>query len=146
MRITILSSKTLMASMVWISVLLLPACNHKNNHSVSVPASVSQDNDALFKKYNLANIKMPAGFSINVYAEINGARSLCVSPSGTVFVGTREGGKVYAIKDGNLYIGTISTIYRLDNIESRLDNPPAPIVVYDKYPTDEHHGPKFIAF
>ena len=173
MRITILSSKTLMASMVWISVLLLPACNHKNNHSVSVPASVSQDNDALFKKYNLANIKMPAGFSINVYAEINGARSLCVSPSGTVFVGTRDGGKVYAIKDenhdgkadsvyvvarglnvpngvafkdGNLYIGTISTIYRLDNIESRLDNPPAPVVVYDKYPTDEHHGPKFIAF
>jgi glucose/arabinose dehydrogenase len=173
MRITILSFKSFMTSLIWIGVLVLPACNHKNNHPASVPASVSQDNDSLFKKYNLANIKMPKGFSISVYAEIKGARSLCVSPSGTVFVGTREGGKVYAIrdenhdgkadsvyvvasglnvpngvafKDGNLYIGTISTIYRLDNIEGRLDNPPAPVVVSDKYPTDEHHGPKFIAF
>ena len=51
-----------------------------------------------------------------------------------------------AFKDGNLYIGTISTIYRLDSIESKLDNPPAPVVVYDKYPTDTHHGKKFIAF
>ncbi|MGH2647137.1 MAG: PQQ-dependent sugar dehydrogenase, partial [Ginsengibacter sp.] len=94
------------------------------------------------------------------------------SPSGTVFVGTREN-KVYAItdanhdgkadkvymiasglntpngvafKDGSLFIGTIPTIYRLDNIESKLDNPPAPVVVYDKYPTDEHHGARFIAF
>jgi len=173
MRITILSSKILVVSISLISVLLLPSCNHKNNQAVSVSGAVSQDNDSLFKKYNLGNIKIPEGFSINVYAEINSARSLCVSPAGTVFVGTSEGGKVYAIKDenhdgkadsvyvvasglnvpngvafkdGNLFIGTISTIYRLDNIESRLDNPPAPVIVYDKYPKDEHHGPKFIAF
>ncbi|MEO8568138.1 MAG: sorbosone dehydrogenase family protein [Ginsengibacter sp.] len=135
--------------------------------------STSRQTDDLFKKYNLDKIILPVGFSINVYAKAEGARSLCVSPDGTLFVGTQGAGKVYAIrdenhdgkadkvytvaknlntpngvafKDGNLYIATISTIYRLDNIESKLENPPAPIIVYDKYPTDTHHGWKFIAF
>ena len=76
---------------------------------------------------------------------------MCVSPNGTVFVGSEGSNKVLAItdenhdgkadkvyvvasglstpngvafKDGSLFIGTISTIYRLDNIESRLNNPP----------------------
>ncbi len=35
---------------------------------------------------------------------------------------------------------------RYDNIESRLRNPPKPVVVNDTFPTDEHHGWKFIAF
>jgi len=51
-----------------------------------------------------------------------------------------------AFKDGSLYIATISTILRLDSIEARLANPPQPVTVYDKYPTDGHHGWKFIAF
>lgn len=135
--------------------------------------STFQQTDDLFKKYNLDKIILPAGFSINVYAKAEGARSLCVSPDGTLFVGTQGTGKVYAIrdenhdgkadkvytiakdlntpngvafKDGSLYVATISTIYRLDSIESRLENPPAPVMVYDKYPTDTHHGWKFIAF
>ena len=150
---------------------LVTGCNN-NDSSKKEAVSVSQNDDQLFKKYNLNRISLPSGFKISVYAEAGDARSLCVSPNGTVFVGSREN-KVYAItdpnhdgkadkvytissglntpngvafKDGNLYIGTISTIYRIDNIESHLDNPPKPVVVYDKYPTDEHHGPKFIAF
>jgi len=34
----------------------------------------------------------------------------------------------------------------MDSIESRLANPPKPVVIYDKYPSDEHHGLRFIAF
>ncbi len=141
--------------------------------SAAKDSTVQNKNDDLFKKYHLDKIILPAGFSIDVYAKAEGARSLCLSPRGTLFVGTQGTGKVYAIrdenndgkadkvytvakglntpngvafKDGSLYIATISTIYRLDNIESKLDNPPAPVVVYDKYPTDTHHGWKFIAF
>src|SRR5204862_2750035 len=51
-----------------------------------------------------------------------------------------------AFHNGSLYIAEISTIIRLDNIESRLNNPPEPVMVYDQYPTDGHHGWKFIAF
>ena len=155
--------------------------NHETANTVSETpkadsnsiAGDSSSNDALFKKYNLDKIKLPAGFKINVYAsKVDKARSMCVSPNGTVFVGTK-GDKVYAItdkthdgkstkvyeiasglklpngvafKDGNLYIGASSTIYRLDNIESNLDNPPKPVVIYNKYPSDEHHGLRFIAF
>ena len=109
--------------------------------------AIPQNNDSAFKKYNLDKIKLPPGFKISVYAEVEKARSMCVSPAGTLFVGTRGGDKVVAItdenhdgkadkayvvasglntpngvafKDGSLYIGTISTIYRMDNIESKL--------------------------
>jgi glucose/arabinose dehydrogenase len=135
--------------------------------------TVDSDSSSLNKKYDLAKIKLPPGFKISVYAEVPNARSLTHSPSGIVYVGNRSGDKVFAVvdenkdgkadkvytvasglnspngvafKDGSLYIATISSIYRLDSIESRLSNPPAPVLVYDKYPKDKHHGWKFIAF
>jgi glucose/arabinose dehydrogenase len=55
-------------------------------------------------------------------------------------------------KDGSLYVGEISRILRYDNIESQLDAIaaggalPKPVVVTDKYPTDDHHGWKYIRF
>ncbi len=51
-----------------------------------------------------------------------------------------------AFKDGTLYIATVSVIYKIENIESDLSNPPKPVVVFDKYPIEGHHGWKFIAF
>lgn len=132
----------------------------------------TEQTDANYKKYNLDKIKLPEGFSISVYAEVPNARSMTLSPSGTLFVGTRDE-NVYAVpdkehdgkadtvfqiakgltqpngvayKDGSLYIVAISTIYRIDHIEDQLENPGKPVVVYDKYPTDKHHGWKFIAF
>ena len=51
-----------------------------------------------------------------------------------------------AFKDGDLYIATISTILKLPNIEANLANAPAPVMMYDKLPTEKHHGWKFIAF
>ncbi|WP_394850585.1 PQQ-dependent sugar dehydrogenase [Pendulispora brunnea] len=122
---------------------------------------------------DLRNIKVPAGFSIAFYArDVAGARSLALSPSGTVFVGTR-GKRVYALvdrdkdgradethviakdldtpngvafKDGALYVAEVHRVLRYDGIEGRLANPPAPVVVTDKLPKDEHHGWKWIAF
>lgn len=133
----------------------------------------NSDTSALYKKYNLDKIKLPAGFSISVYAEVPNARSITLSPSGVLYVGNRSEDNVYAVvdenkdgkadkvytiakglntpngvafKNGHLYIATISEILKLENIESRLSNPPAPVKVYDKFPKDKHHGWKFIAF
>ena len=174
MRFSFLSLKRLVViSIVLITILSMTACNNnKTGNTKTGATTVSQNSDSLFKEYNLDKIKLPNGFKIEVYAEIDNARSLCISPNGTVFVGTKKD-KVYAItdenhdgkadkvyvvasglnvpngvafKDGSLYIGTISVIYRIDSIESKLDNPPTPVVVYDKYPTATHHGNKFIAF
>jgi len=101
------------------------------------------------------------------------ARSLTRGEKGTIFVGSREAGKVYALtdsnndgkaekinviasdlvmpngvafKNGSLYVAEISRILRYDDIEDRLENPPKPVTVFQGYPKDEHHGWKFIAF
>lgn len=125
-------------------------------------------------KLPIDRIKLPAGFSVDVYAEdLRNARSLCYAPSGTLFVGTRDAGNVYALRDtngdfradvryllakglnmpngvayrnGSLFVAEISRILRFDRIEERLNNPPPPVVVFDGYPTEEHHGWKYIAF
>jgi glucose/arabinose dehydrogenase len=121
-------------------------------------------------KLPIAKLKVPAGFNIEVYAAgMANARSLAVGDKGTVFVGSRLVDKVYAIvnKDGKrevkvlasglyrpngvafhngtLYIAELSKISKIDNVESVLDNPPKPTVIYDNLPKDEAHGWKFIA-
>jgi len=122
----------------------------------------------------LDRIMLPDGFKISLFAEdVTNARSMDISPSGTVFVGTRRDGRVYALKDkdgdgksdemytlledgnmpngvafrdGDLYIAEVNRILKFENIESKLDNPGEPSVVYDEYPTESHHGWKYIAF
>lgn len=106
------------------------------------------------------------GYKIEIYQDdVPGARSLTLSPGGTIFVGTRQN-KVFAIRDhktytiakglnspngvafrdGDLYVGEINRILKFENIENYLENPPKPLVIYDKLPTESHHGWKFIKF
>jgi glucose/arabinose dehydrogenase len=122
----------------------------------------------------LDKLTLPKGFHIAVYSdEVPNAREIALGAKGTVFVGSNNAGKVYALtdtkgdghadkvrviasglqlpvgvafKDGDLYISAVSKILVLRDIEQHLDDPPAPAVVYDKFPTDTHHGWKFIAF
>lgn len=122
----------------------------------------------------LDRMKLPPGFEISVYAaNVPNARSLALSPKGILFVGTRTAGNVYAVIDrdqdhradevitiarglnmpngvavrnGSLYVAEVNRILRYDDIENRLANPPAPVVVIDTLPRDRHHGWKFIAF
>jgi len=118
-------------------------------------------------------IKLPKGFSISVYAEVDNARSMAISPSGTIFVGNRNEDKVYAIKDtdgdnkadkkwviatglnmpngvafkdGDLYVAEVSRIHKFSNIESKLNAPGKSQIIYDKFPKETHHGWKYIAF
>ncbi len=126
------------------------------------------------QKLPLESIKLPPGFSISIYAEnVSGARSMSLSPGGILFVGTRDVGSVYAIldrnkdnkadeivmiarglnmpngvafRDGALYVAEVNRVWRYDSIEARLNNPPKPILVNDGFPSDTHHGWKFIRF
>ena len=50
------------------------------------------------EKLPLDKIQLPPGFEISLYAEVPGARSMTLSPSGTLFFGTQKAGKVYAIQ------------------------------------------------
>ncbi|MFB0507074.1 MAG: sorbosone dehydrogenase family protein [Thermodesulfobacteriota bacterium] len=119
-------------------------------------------------------IKLPPGFKLSLFARnVPNARSMALSPNGTLFVGTREKGRVYALLDynddnqadelitiarglnmpngvafwnGSLFVAEVSRVLRFDEIETHLHDPPAPVVVYDGFPRDKHHGWKFIRF
>jgi hypothetical protein len=122
----------------------------------------------------LDRIRLPQGFTIELLARVPGAREMTFGAKGTLFAGSSEG-NVYAItiddananppkarvrriasglrepvgvafRDGALYVSAVSRILRFDDIEASLERPPAPVVVSDAFPTDGHHGWKFIAF
>jgi len=122
----------------------------------------------------LDTIKLPAGFKISVYAEgVENARQMVLGNKGTVFAGSRRAGKLWAVsdedkdqradqvrliddglkmpsglefRDGALYVGVVDRILRYEEIESKLDQPPTPIVVSDAFPDKKHHGWKYLRF
>ncbi len=52
----------------------------------------------------ISKLKIADGFKISVYAQVPNARSMTLASDGTVFVGTRTAGEVYAVlpdKDGD---------------------------------------------
>ena len=97
---------------------------------------------------SLENIQLPPGFSIEVYADVPGARSLALGDKGTVFVSNRNGHAVYAVvadgdttrtikllknldtpngiayHDGDLYVARVDRITRYNDIESNLAKVP----------------------
>ena len=128
--------------------------------------------DGLSEK--LQTIVLPPGFEISLFASgVTGARSLALGDEGTIFVGTRSEGRVYALKDsdgdfradttyivakelnspngvafrnGALYVAEIGRVLRYDAIEKHLLDPPRPVILSEAFPTDGHHGWKFIRF
>ncbi|MFZ2313045.1 MAG: sorbosone dehydrogenase family protein, partial [Methylobacter sp.] len=122
----------------------------------------------------LKQLHLPAGFTISIYSDnVPNARSLALGDKGVVFVGTGSEGAVYAVedsdgdgiaakrhiiatnlnmpngvayRDGALYVAEINRIIRFDHIGQNLSNPPKPTVVYDKFPSDKHHGWKYLRF
>jgi len=139
---------------------------------ISVTA-VACDDSGETKLINLEEISLPKGFKISIFAEdVPNARSLAIGQSGTIFVGNRSRNRVYALKDtdgdgiadrrwiiakglrmpngvaffnGDLFVAEVSKIWRFPNIEENLENPQSELV-YEDYPTDGHHGWKYIAF
>lgn len=125
---------------------------------------------------DVRSLRLPAGFQIEILTDaVPDARQMSLGQfkdgKGVLYVGSRGAGKVYAVelnagraiavhtiasglqmpvgvawRDGQLFVSAVSKILRLDGIDSRLGNPPTPITVASGFPTDTHHGWKFIAF
>ncbi len=126
------------------------------------------------KSLALDKIQLPPGFHITVFAEdVPNARSMALSPNGTLFVGTRKAGKVYAVidqdqdyqadevitlarglympngvafRDGDLYVAEAHRVIKFPDIENRLHNPGKPEIVSDNFFQEKWHGWKFIRF
>jgi len=130
--------------------------------------AANPDHDDVLKQLHL-----PYGFKISIYADdVPSARQMALGERGTLFVGTRDG-NVYALQDSNgdgvadqrytvatdlylpngvafrwgaLYVAEVNRIIRYDEIESNLSDPPKPVVVFDKLPSDKQHGWKYLKF
>lgn len=124
----------------------------------------------------MERLKVPPGFRIEVLTDqVPGARGLALGDfaggKGVVYVGSRSEGKVYGVevdgarasrvhvlasgleqpvgvayRNGSLFVSALSRIVALDEVARRLTDPPAPRVVTERFPTERHHGWKFIAF
>ena len=119
-------------------------------------------------------LNLPDGFRVHVFAEnVPGARQMTQAPDGTIFVGSRNEGNIYAVKDtdgdfradkvtviaegldmpngvafrqGSLYAAEIHRIIRFDNILKNIREDAPFKVDIDGLPEDEHHGWKYIDF
>ncbi|MBL8474261.1 MAG: sorbosone dehydrogenase family protein [Rhodocyclaceae bacterium] len=120
----------------------------------------------------IEKLRLPPGFRIELWAEVDNARALTRGAGRTVFVGSFNAGRVVALtydenyrvrqqyqiarglarpvgvafRDGALYVSAIDRILRFDAIEQHLEHPPEAQTVTDKLPSETHHGWKFIAF
>jgi len=138
------------------------------------PSCLSANPALPYPGIHLEKITLPPGFRISLYAEgLPGARSMALGPKGTLIVGARKEGKVYAVPDldgdhkgdgvltiaeglhepngvafrgTDLYVAEVSRILKFTDIESHLKSPPDPVIVNAGFPEDEHHGWKYIAF
>ena len=125
------------------------------------------------RRLPLDKIKLPPGFHVDLYATpVPEARSMALSPSGTVFVGTKDG-NVYAltnrsggpkadgivivarglhapngvaVRDRALYVAEVGRIWRFDDIDKTLEAPRRPALVTKQLPPDEWHGLRVIRF
>ena len=124
-------------------------------------------------KLPLDKIKLPAGFKIELWSSGHpGAPTMVMGDKGTMFMGTRLIGRVYAItekdgkreakvllqgltqpnglafKDGSLYVFAINKVLRYDKIEDNLDKVPEPVDLSKNYdlPDTIHHNWKYADF
>ena len=146
---------------------IILACNDSASKVYSSQASLTSE-EGLF----LDSLRMPEGFHMEVYGRVDNARSMAMSPDGTLFIGNKANGAVYALqdrnkdlkadtlytiakdlnmpngiafKDGALYVAEINKLWRYDAIEEHIDDPKATLI-YDDFPEDSHHGWKYISF
>jgi len=120
----------------------------------------------------LPDIRLPSGFSIDVYTDqVPDARSLTLGAKGTVFVSTLREGRIYAVVNegstwprvvtiaeglktpngiafysGDLFVAETTRLLRFRDIESNLAGDARYEVVNDGFPSERHHGWRYIDF
>ncbi len=83
---------------------ILPASSQQSTQPQTerVEGYLSKPGRVKFNESLLKQLKMPAGFQINVFAkDLGNARNLVVAPDGTVYLTRREEGDILALRDTN---------------------------------------------
>lgn len=122
----------------------------------------------------LDKLIMPAGFHIEIYANVENPRQMAQGDDGVVYVGSRGAGKIHAVRDttgddkgdevtliadnvelptgiayqkGDLYVGAVSKILVYRDIAKQVGSELATAdVLLESLPTERHHGWKYLEF
>jgi len=119
----------------------------------------------------LDKIALPKGFKVELWAHgLPGGRQMARGDKGKFYVGTRAAGRVYEITDrgdhrtvrtvvekltqpagvafrnGSLYVAAIDKFLRFDHIEDNPDVEPVDITEKFRFPPQQHHNWKYLAF
>lgn len=119
-----------------------------------------------------STLEAPAGFTIETLNfEVPNARQMALSDNGTLYVGTRRKGVVYAVpealttaapevveiasglkmpsgialKNGHLYIGALNKIIRINDVDRDFSNADREVIT-QSLPDKRHHGWKYLKF
>lgn len=123
---------------------------------------------------DLSTLTVAPGFALEVFAEgVDNPRQMARAEDGTILVGSRHAGNLYALpdrngdyradeiitlaaglrrpsgiayRDGDLYVADINIILRFPNVLKNLRANAPREVIYDKLPSDGHHGWKYLRF
>ncbi len=122
-------------------------CGPGAGANTTAPLAIPDSGGPAFADSSLARLILPEGFRVSVYAHVPNARMLVRSDDGTVFVSSRRGGRVHAVRDldgdgyaetvdtlavglnmpngialrdGALFVAEVNQIWRFDDIAARL--------------------------
>ncbi|MEN9680190.1 MAG: hypothetical protein RLZZ627_83 [Pseudomonadota bacterium] len=143
---------------LWLATLILSGC-------AAATASLKPGDP-------VPEIHVPDGFQVTVYAgPLEDARSMALGNDGTIYIGSRDAGQVYAILDrnsdgiadearvlvkdlvfpnglaflnGNLYIADMTGIRSISAEKLQSKSPVEPSTVFEGFPAKKHHGWKYL--
>ncbi|MYE49633.1 MAG: sorbosone dehydrogenase family protein, partial [Gammaproteobacteria bacterium] len=118
----------------------------KTTLALCAPAVLAFAAGGAHADFDIGEIRLPPGFEIEEYVSgLRNARGLAIGENGTLFVGTRNVGKVYAVRDpggpgqevielasrlilpngvavrgSSLFVAEVHRILEYENIEQRL--------------------------
>jgi glucose/arabinose dehydrogenase len=145
-----------------------------NRSSIALISLLIVSSSACAASEDLAvTLTAPTGFSVETLPfAVPNARQMALTDNGSLIVGTRRGGSVYAIQgalteiqptvvelfrdltspsgltvhNGDLYIGAVSRIIQVPDIDANLTPNPAHRVITESLPDKTHHGWKYLKF
>ncbi len=124
-------------------------------------------------KADLAKLRLPDGFEIRILSsEVKNARQMALAADGTLYVGSLQEGKLYALpkaleggqpqvvtlaeglplpsgvteRNGDLYVAALNQVLRFPDIGQKLAPGAAYELITDQLPDERHHGWKYIKF
>jgi glucose/arabinose dehydrogenase len=145
----------------------------KSNQNLNLKGHPTPVTVTPVEKIPVDKLKLPPGFKAEIWSHGHpGARTMVRSKNGTIFMGTRGLGRVYAItekngkreakvllqglvqpnglayRDGSLYVFAIHRVFRYDNIDDRLDNLGEPVELTQAFnlPDTAHQNWKYVDF